>query len=151
MAAVRTGDLILYRNPCCRAMPGQNGRSHSTGRVRSGKHRTARLLRWGICPTIRTGAGSALSVPFTTLSRLEALADAGGNVIFLGEAPALVDGNQMMGQDGWPGKRFRFRSMRSFRNWKKKDVDIRRETGERSDHLLPASSGRKRNGCLSAM
>ena len=75
----------------------------------------------------------------TTLSRLEALADAGGNVIFLGEAPALVDGIRDDRARRLAGrvKRIPFQRHALLQELEEeRDVDIRRETGERSDHLF---------------
>ena len=68
----------------------------------------------------------------TTLSRLEALADAGGNVVFLGKAPALVDGipddraRRLAGRV----KRVPFQKHAILQELEEeRDVDIRRETG----------------------
>ncbi|MFR6329576.1 MAG: hypothetical protein ACLUOI_12615 [Eisenbergiella sp.] len=75
----------------------------------------------------------------TTLSRLEALADAGGNVIFLGEAPALVDGKPDDRARRLAGrvKRIPFQRHAILQELEEeRDVDIRRETGERSDNLF---------------
>lgn len=85
-----------------------------------------------IVPGLRT-------IRSTTLKRLEALADAGGQVIFLGEAPVLVDGVP----DGRAErladrvKRIPYQKYELLQALEgERDLDIRRENGDRSDTLF---------------